>query len=381
MPPSIVMPFLFDLLPRLLAEVDFATSVGTKCLTELAMALNYIRKSFPPDLAPAAQIAAAEAAIAARLGEDARLRMISNAFLTAQCAAPYVFLSAGARTSRFYDALVADMGAHDRSLRESTPYRRIERDYVLYQAGLRALPDWTDAPIMHDAAAAYAFDRDLAYAFTHTVFYCTDFAQVPRPDPFVKGAAMLLTAEAFGRADVDLFWECCICLMAQDLDAAELAGLQHLLAEMAEKVEPMFGAGDLMLHYHPLLVYDILHGLMVQRHGIDIDIPRFSGPGPFGPLAALRQALNGKDGPAILAAYEACAPAPWAAQMVRGRLGQLTDLAARHILFEREFLAMGRSDPQLYDAYQDQIAGLMQRLTALGVSPVHDQPAGTARGA
>ncbi|MCX7300692.1 MAG: hypothetical protein NTX73_10020 [Rhodobacterales bacterium] len=189
---------------RLFDGFDGHSSVSSKCVSEMAMALHYIRRDYPAGMVDAAALAQAEAPIFDWIHQDGWLRMIGNESVLHQCATPYVFLRPRFH-SPLHEGLIADVAAHDRMLRECTPYRRTERNWFLAELGPG--PDWDRAAIRKEARRAHGVDRMLAYAFTHGVIYVTLSAKDLRPDPQVKGVAMILLAQADARNDLDLFWE------------------------------------------------------------------------------------------------------------------------------------------------------------------------------
>jgi hypothetical protein len=278
----------------------------------MAMAQHYIRRAYPPATLDQGAIARLEDEINLRINQDGWLRMMTNEFVLHQCATPYMFLKDSLRAeilhSTAHEALIADIVAHDRMLWEITPYRRLERDWLLAKLGVAPLPEWCDAPVLKDARRAYGFDRMLAYAFTHGVFFAGDFGARSMEDPLIKGTAMLLTVQAKGRNDVDFLRECAICMITQPLSQAELDGLLRLFAISRDRNPCLFdprleGAGRREA-YHPLLVHDILRGMMLARYGVDIlQVQAGAGPGPLGPLLVLATALGRKDARCILAAF------------------------------------------------------------------------------
>jgi hypothetical protein len=361
--------FALTLWPRLFTAFREPSQSASKCVAELAMALHYLRRDYPSGALPEADLAQAESAIAERIASDDWLRLAGNGFLIQQCVTPYLFLRGQIPASRFYDGLIDDLAQTDRSVRECTPYRRLERAWLLFKLGQGPLPCWDNAPIMADIEAAQAFNRDLSYAFTHTVFFCTDFAGIRRPDPVIKTVALMIAAQSHAASDVDLFFECCICLMSQDLTASELMGLSHLIADICARHAILFEARRLEEEYHPLFVYDILRGLMLRWHQIDIAVLTPTGPdGPYAALLALANALCGKDAGAIMGALARAGATGCSSdvldRMVRARLSCLASLALHGALFEREFAVLDRRDDTLYPAYVAQISALLAGLPA-----------------
>lgn len=365
------MPQLLEFFDKLLATLPDHCADHSKALSEMAMALHYIRRDYPPEMLDQAAIARLEDEIDARIHQDGWLRMMTNEFVLHQCATPYIFVKDSPRAallhSPAHEALIADIIAHDRMLWETTPYRRLEREWLLAKLGEGPLPEWRDAPVFKDARRAYGFDRMLAYAFTHVVFFAGDFGARAMEDPLIKGAAMLLTVQAEERNDVDLFWECAICMITQPLSQAELDGLLHLLAVTRDRncflFDPRLEGAGLREAYHPLLVHDILRGMMLARFGVDImEVKAGNGPGPLGPLLTLANALGRKDAGQILRALATCEQEEWLCDMVRMRLQALQDLARVGALFARECLALGQSVPDraLHAEYAVQIGAMLE---------------------
>lgn len=352
------------LAPRLMAEISFPSPTATKVMAELAMALHFFRQSYPMALLDAKALAKAEADLTARLTSDAHLALLANPFLVAQALTPYIFLRDAIAPLPSCEALLAELVREDASLREATPYRRMERGYLLAKLGRTPLPGWRGAAILHDARRAWAFNRDATYAFTHTVLFATDFAAVQRPDPFVKGISLMALAQAHAAADLDLFWELALCLMSQTLAPDELAGLCHLAADLRDRYVSLFRADDLEAAYHPLLVHDILRGRLLARHGIDLWTVAAAADGPFPALLILSRALNGKNAGRIESAHAALPRNAWSDVMVRDRLTQLRRLARREVLFLREIGPDQTPDPSLYPDYTRQISQSLARLAA-----------------
>jgi hypothetical protein len=360
------MTFTLTEFEPLLAEFDGHSGDHSKCLTELAMALHYLRRDYPAHLLDQAAAARLEDVIHTRIHEEGWLRMVANDFVLHQCATPYVFLRLGPRAAELHspvhEGLLDDLAAADRVMGEQTPYRALERPWLLALTGRGALPDWRGTAVMRDAGRAYGFDRAMAYAFTHTVFYASDFGARPMPDEEVRGVALMLAAMAMARNDVDLFWECCMCAVWQPLTAAEWAGLLHCIAEVRDRNPVLFQerltGTALRQAYHPMLVHDLLRGAVLARHGVDIlTHPQGAGPGEVGRLGTLAAALARRDAEAIRQSYAACEGGPWLKRMVAGRLETLQALAERNVLFAREYAALGvgMSDADLHRCYARQI--------------------------
>lgn len=351
------MPFLFRIFDALRPLMHEGSQDAAKCIAETAIALSFLRRHAPDGTLPAGAAARVADGIHGLLHSDGFLRLVVNGFVVQQCITPYVFLRGTIPVSPFHEALIDDFREYDRAVAEAMPYRRMERAFLLHELGEGPLPDWTGAPIFADALQAATFNRDMAYAFTHTVLYATGFGGIARPDDWVKGVAQLLAAKSLGEDDLDLFLECALCLMSQPVDAAELADLVAMIASAQARNLVMMQTPDAPRHYHPLLVHDMLWALMLRNHGIDIRTaaPAAAGPGPLCDLQGLAAALAGKDAARIGALHRAhrmsYGARPWLDRLVRHRLATLRSLAARHVLFARELATLGADAPQVYSDY------------------------------
>ena len=87
-----MMIFTLTEFDPLLAEFPGHSGDHSKCLSELAMALHYIRRDYPEDLVDAAAAGRLEDAIHQRIHEADWLKMVANEFVLHQCATPYILL-------------------------------------------------------------------------------------------------------------------------------------------------------------------------------------------------------------------------------------------------------------------------------------------------
>ncbi|RYE07169.1 MAG: hypothetical protein EOP22_18900 [Hyphomicrobiales bacterium] len=365
-------PYLFELAAPVLASCSEGGQDELKRIAELSMALHYVRLSYPPSLLKATRARAVARMLLDKLDDGQMLRLLGNTFLLQQHVTPYIFLRAPRRRSTYYEGLVETFLASELQVRECTPYRRLERAHLLYKLGAGDMDDVSEAAIFSDAQRVYFFNRDLSYALTHTLLYATDFSTLSRPDPRARFACLAIAAMSHEANDVDLFFEASLCLMGQELPAAVLAELQPLVAAMRERNPDLFAMADPLAGYHPLLVYDLLRGAALRHHAIDLadETPELDAePGLIRLAGALCLSLKGKDLERIESAYAAwCAaagPEPFVRDMVKTRLATLRLLASTHILFEREFVHLGRRDASLYAEYLAAIDGLEQRQAAL----------------
>ena len=340
--------------PHLLDRLADPSPEATKAVAELAMAADFLCQVHGP--VPGLRDLAGR--LADRLGDDAHLSLLNNPFLLGQALTPYVFLRGlGVRLPVWERALVAGLSAD--GLHEATPYRRMERQYLRAKAGLRPLPGWRNAAILRDARKAWAFNRDLSYAFSHVVLFATDFAAVPRPDPFVQGVGMLLFAEACGRRDVDLAWELALCLLTQALPPADLAEVVAACAALRDGFADLADPGRIAATYHPVLVHDILCARLWQHHRLRLDGAKGDPMPPrLAALEVFRKALAGKDAAAMVRAASALSGQGWSRAMLRDRLADLRRQTRGRILFLRE-TGGAEVDGPIYPDYARQIGALL----------------------
>lgn len=320
------------LAPLVLDRLADPSPEATKAVAELAMAADFLAQVHGPTPA----LCALALRLADRLGTDGHLALLGHPFLQAQALTPYVFLRPFGIRLPPWERLLAQWAATRPGLLEATPYRRMEGLYLRHKAGRGPLPGWRSAPILRDARRAWGFNRDLSYAFTHVVLFATDFAALRRPDPRLKGIALLLLAEALERSDVDLVWELALCLLTQDLPPDELAQVVAACALMRQGFDRLTDPTGIAATYHPVLVHDILAARLAQHAGLVLARAR---PGPMPLLAALsafRRALAGKDAQAMVDTHAALPAQDWSRAMLRDRLADLRRQARGRTLFLRE---------------------------------------------
>lgn len=348
------------MVPHLLDRLADPSPDATKAVAELAMAADFLCQAH----GARAELISLADRLAVRLCSDAHLSLLNNPFLLGQALTPYVFLRGlGVRLPVWERVMAVGLGVDD-GLREATPYRRMERQYLRAKAGLQPLPGWRGAPILRDARRAWAFNRDLSYAFSHVVLFATDFAAVPRPDPFVRGVGVLLFAEACGRRDVDLAWELALCLLTQDLSPADLADVVAACAALGDGFDDLVLPEKITATYHPVLVHDILCARLWQHHRLRLDRAAAANPMPprLAGLEAFRKALAAKDAGAMQRAHDALPGEDWSRAMLHDRLEDLRRQSRGRILFLRETQG-AEVDGPLYPDYARQIRTL---LTAAG---------------
>jgi hypothetical protein len=142
---------------------------------------------------------------------------------------PYLFLRSGGHRSRYYEETLAQLRRSGGLRRmELVPYRALEREYVLWRAGVvRSTPRWRAlwrATSLGLCGSSLTIDDEAAYSVTHTLFYLTDFGR--RRAPFTSsersGAVTLTQALALHYwrcGHWDLLGECLLSLSY--LDAAD----------------------------------------------------------------------------------------------------------------------------------------------------------------
>ena len=349
------MQAMLRLAPQVLQALPADRPEATKAVAELAMALEFLAQAHGPQ--PALRDLAVR--LMDHLATDAHLALSGHPFLLARALTPYVFLRCLAGPHPVWERLLAGWLRSGPVLHEATPYRRMERLYLRAKAGAGPLPGWRGAAVLRDARQAWAFDRDMAYAFSHVVLFCTDFAAIRRPDPRVKGVGLLLLAEALERVDVDLVWELALCLLTQDLAAPERAEVISAAVEMRGGLEALCAPERVAVSYHPVLVHDILSARLHQHLGRDLAAEP-AGPRPLlQAIGRFRNALAGKDAAAMVAAEAALPRADWSARMLRLRLLDLHRRVRDRTLFLRETCGADHDGP-LYADYARQIGDLLR---------------------
>ena len=352
--------------PMMLDKIADLSQDGTKLVMEAAMALHYVARGANPDWINAAAQRRAVARIAEIITGGDWLMLSENRFLIQQCVTPYIFLRHQSGPLTAHEALLAYFRRHDTVMREQTPYRRLERRYLLAAIDGGDLPLLADQPVMDDAESVASFNRELGYGFTHAVFFTTDFGFRPRRDAFGAAVALCILAQAARRNDVDLALEAGIALLACDADAGDrdagLAAIGLIIAANPQLIDPEPGAD-----YHPKFVMDILRCLVWRRCRRDIlaERPTRAAALPVARLGSVLAAMTAKDPGAMLDAlrgYEDLSGhCGWLRRLIALRLDELGDQARARVLFEREFAHLGQRSPAVYP-------GLLARLDQFGAA-------------
>lgn len=133
---------------------------------------------------------------------------------------PYLQLRATGYRSPYHDATVERLASCGHPLvEELLPYRRFERDLVLWNAGLAAEPAWDDlyeATILARARRLSFLDIGDVYSITHTVFYLSDMGRRRLEDDArterIASVLDSLVIHSWRLADWDLLCELLLCL-------------------------------------------------------------------------------------------------------------------------------------------------------------------------
>lgn len=332
------------------------------------MALHYIAKFAPKDVLPAAQTDELREALFKYIHKDNFLRMLNNYFLLQQHITPYVFIRCNGPLSTYYEHLLRVFYDHDLAVQECFHYRSLERGHLLYKLGKAPLPEINDCPILKDARQMQFFNRDLSYAFTHTLLYATDFSDYPHPDGLLKDCCMLLMAKSFDANDIDLFLESCICFLSQDITDTERNDMLAMISGIRSQNIILFTASNVISDYHPLLVHDILRALILRRFKVDIlsEAKQCGQQGPISDLTRLLNALKGKNPNEInniLVDYiRRWGNRPFIINIVQHKLNLLATLAKEEVLFQREFSLLGQKNLDIYSEF-------LQKFTAITKYP------------
>lgn len=356
------MIYIFKIANDLIKSCDPGSQEDSKCIAELSMALHYIKKFYPTSAYSQRHMQKLEKELFQYIHSDGYLRLLSNYFLLQQHITPYVFLRSPTLQSSYYEGLIKVFQKNDLIAQESFPYRSLERNHLLYKLGVQPITISFDAPIFIDALQIQSFNRALSYAFTHTLFYSTDFSNLHTPSQAVKEYCKFLLIQSFKANDIDLFMEVCICFLSQDINQAEQDDMCCLLKEIKQKNLEFFQYTDIKKQYHPLLVHDILYGVLHQKIG-DTNTPKNTyKKGPVRCLEPLVKALRGKDANAIISTYLSYSKAHGRIkpleEIIDKKMDILESLAHGKVLFEREFVNLGERNELLYSQYIHQLDGL-----------------------
>lgn len=128
---------------------------------------------------------------------------------------PYLQLRSAGYRSSYHDATLARLTHHGHPLiEELLPYRRFERDLILWNAGLAAEPAWDelyDRTILARCRRLSFLDVGDMYSITHTVFYLSDIGRRPLADNLrterIASILNSLVIHSWRLADWDLLCE------------------------------------------------------------------------------------------------------------------------------------------------------------------------------
>ncbi len=361
------MIYLFKIYDRIISACKGFSQEDSKRIAELSMALHYIRRLYLENSYSVVDIDKIQKGILDYIHTDGYFSLLDNNFLLQQNITPYVFIRNKNTRSDYFEGLLEVFKRSDLSVQESFPYRALERNHLLYKIGLQPITISFESQIFIDALQIQSFNRDLSYAFTHTVFYSTDFSDQQLPNQKVKDCCKILMAKSFNDNDIDLFFEICICLLSQKISKDELKDMITLIQEIKTRNLLLFECSDITKDYHPLFVHDILRGLMLKKFDLDIsakEIHKVKG-GPIRSLSNIIILLKGKDPEKILNEYLVYSKS-WGRmffleKIIRHKLKSLNLFACHNVLFEREFLHLGQYNFNLYDKYQEKLSKLTMK--------------------
>ena len=361
------MIYLFDTYERVLDASTTGSQEDSKRIAELSMALHYVQKFYPPDAYSDVHVQKLQSSILDYIHCEGYLKLLGNYFLLQQHITPYVFIRSEKTISRYFEGLLKIFQQFDLSVQESFPYRSLERNHLLYKIGSHPISVSFESKIVADALQIQSFNRDLSYAFTHTVFYSTDFSDLQIVNQKIKDCSKILIAQSFNANDIDLFLESCICLLSQDISKDEFEDMIALIHDIELRNVLLFECGNIAEDYHPLFVHDILRGLIQRRFDCDINCPVNSqkNKGPIRSLWEISIALKGKDPTRILEIYSEYAELwgrmSFLEKIIDHKINMLNAFACQEVLFEREFSHLGQYSYELYSEYQEQLEVSLKR--------------------
>jgi len=352
------MIFLFKLCDQLIGTCDEGCLQDSKKIAELSIGLYYAQKFFTAENYSLSQAHNLQDKIFAYIHNPAYINLLSNYFLLQQHITPYVFIRDDKLQSPYFEGLLKTFQNHDLTTQENFPYRTLERNHLLYILGIRPITISLNSPVVCDALQIQSFNHTLSYALTHTIFYSTDFSSILTPNQTIKDYCKILMAQCFYANDIDLFLEVCICFLSQNISKTELKDMLALIHDLQLKNYSLFHCSDVSKDYHPLIVHDILRGLVLKRFRFDIMNAPASDQenGPIRSLWPITEALGGKDSTKISTTYAAYAktwgPLATLEKIIKHKFILLNELAKNKVLFEREFSHLGRRDNIIYSEYQ-----------------------------
>jgi len=297
------MIFLFKLCDQLIGTCDEGCLQDSKKIAELSIGLYYAQKFFTAENYSLSQAHNLQDKIFAYIHNPAYINLLSNYFLLQQHITPYVFIRDDKLQSPYFEGLLKTFQNHDLTTQENFPYRTLERNHLLYILGIRPITISLNSPVVCDALQIQSFNHTLSYALTHTIFYSTDFSSILTPNQTIKDYCKILMAQCFYANDIDLFLEVCICFLSQNISKTELKDMLALIHDLQLKNYSLFHCSDVSKDYHPLIVHDILRGLVLKRFRFDIMNAPASDQenGPIRSLWPITEALGGKDSTKISA--------------------------------------------------------------------------------
>ena len=162
-----------------------------KAFAELAILYAWLHRSGQPLISrylPALENFIATECSKPSFAELARKRP----HLAFPCLVPYLMLRIAGHRDSFYEQTIARVQEFGHfCVSEVVPYRTLEREYVLWTAGvLPKEPAWLRlyrGTSLHSCRSSLFMDDEAAYSVTHTLFYLTDFGY--KAFPFANGSA------------------------------------------------------------------------------------------------------------------------------------------------------------------------------------------------
>lgn len=351
------MTYLHDIFEAVLECCNGQSKDDAKRISELAIAQHYVERLYLGKLSHPDKMEKLKSAIFTFIHSPEYLSQLSNPFLLQPYLTPYIFLRGQGWMSDHFENLLPMFLQNDFTVKQCYPYRRLERQHLLYRLGEDTLGAALLPEARADALQAYTYNRDLSYAFTHAVFYLTDFGLLERSDHLIKDVASLIMVMSYERNDVDLFYEACLCLLSQPVSQDDISDMLFMISDFAGTNEHLGQHGDMHKDYHPLLVYDILRGLCLRNHNIDIATAEVveNAEGPILSLREILKALPGKQVAEIVDSYslykQKWGPRPFIEEMISHRLDFLSGLAEQQVLFEYEFSKLGQYNPAIYKEF------------------------------
>jgi hypothetical protein len=216
--------------------------------------------------------------------------VFDNLYVAYQVVMPYVFLRERRRIDFLENALLLICEEGLRSP-EVPPHRQMEWDYLLRKIGRGSPVRMPPTSILNQSCFISDFDRTLAYALTHSVFYLTDFGFATAVPPLAEldlcAFRIACLAARFCREhDLDVLLELGICYVALYPFVEDRAIANRLLADVltlascgvrhAGLLDANLGVNEpdsktMKRTHHTLMVLGILIALLDVRlceHGV-----------------------------------------------------------------------------------------------------------------